>query len=110
MDEQGLQSVEPVEARRDPNYPFKFVTRENQQSQRLENQQTHRIENHQNHLTSPVPMIGNINDGGENMDTSLIDLNTRPDHGHGQTLNNQVIVYLLNSLSSSLVELSSGTF
>lgn len=81
FDELGLQSVEPGEARRESNYPFKFVTRENQQS--------HRVENQQNHRASPVPMIGNINGGGGNMDTSLIDLNTRPQHVHGQTSNNQ---------------------
>lgn len=111
-DELGLQPIDPGESRRESNYPFTFVTRENQQNQRAENQQNHRVENQQNHRvenlqnnrvenpqrrienqqyhrTSPVPMLDNVDDGGRNMDTSLIDLNARPQNVHGQTSNNQ---------------------
>lgn len=39
-------------------------------------------------------MLDNVDDGGRNMDTSLIDLNARPQNVHGQTSNNQVIFYI----------------
>lgn len=46
-------------------------------------------------------MLNNVDDGGRNMDTSLIDLNARPRNVHGQTSNNQVIFYIPLYLCSS---------
>ncbi|KAK1394969.1 B-box zinc finger protein 19 [Heracleum sosnowskyi] len=102
-DELGLQPIDPSESRRESNYPFTFVTKENQQNQRAENQQIHRVENQQNlsenqqcgveiqqyNRTSPVPVADNVNDGRHKMDTSLIDLNAQPQNVHGQISNNQ---------------------
>lgn len=69
-----MQSGEPGEIRKEQIRPPKVTLRETQQY----------------HMASPVTLENNSHGGGK-MDNKLIDLNARPQRGHGQASNNQVL-------------------
>ncbi|KAM4099103.1 hypothetical protein ACJW30_07G129900 [Castanea mollissima] len=91
LEELGMQSLDPNQARRELSQPPTLTMRKNQE----------------NHMPSPVPVLHNNIGGDDNIENQMIDLNTRPQRVHGQASTNQEqgtdVLSGINHESASLV-------